>query len=261
MKADTVYAAHEIHDRWQTAYRQGPGQDALNERIIERLLAHLRPPADALILDAGCGTGNHLFRFARRGYSCVGVDLSDYALRQARQVMDGADFASRVTLSCQSLEALSFADNTFDVVHCRGVLMHIAAWEEALRELCRVLKPGGRIAIFESNHRGVAAYLQRWARLLRKNKSLARDTPGGIEYWGDLNGERCLVRVAKIDHLCARLRDRGVKVLTKFGTEFWDLNQFPAVLRGTALRFNRLWFELRLPAFFSIGNGVIGVKE
>jgi ubiquinone/menaquinone biosynthesis C-methylase UbiE len=119
----TTYEDSGIHDRWRSIYRNNPRLDHLNDRIMDRMLHYLAPPAGALFLDAGCGTGEHSIRIAQRGYECFSVDVSETVLRQAEKKIQQQAQGSKVHLSCQALENLSFAENTFDCVHCRGVLM------------------------------------------------------------------------------------------------------------------------------------------
>src|SRR5947207_3223649 len=147
----TTYEDFSIHDRWRAIYRNNPRLDELNDRIMDRMLHYAAPPVGALFLDAGCGTGDHSIRIARRGYECFSVDLSDTILRQAEKNIQQQGLSSKVHLSCQALENLSFADNTFDCVHCRGVLMHVPDWQAAVANLCRVLKPGGKLVIVEGS--------------------------------------------------------------------------------------------------------------
>ncbi len=71
-----------------------------------------------------------------------------------------------------------------------------------------------------------------------------------------------VTRIADVGYLMARLRALGVRPLGRFATEFWDVHRFAAGFwRDLAIRFNRLWFALRLPAGPSIGNAVIGEKR
>src|SRR5262245_41991074 len=114
-----TYERAAIHDGWEAAYRGNPLQDRLNARVLDRRLACVRPPRDALVLDAGCGVGYHTLALARRGLRCVGIDISDAILAQARQNLGRAGLGDRVSFRSESLESLSFADETFDVVHCR----------------------------------------------------------------------------------------------------------------------------------------------
>jgi len=122
---------------------------------MDRILAILRAPVEGLILDAGCGMGYHSLRIARKGFRCVGVDLSLRVLLKAQSHIAHAGLNHRVSLACQALEDLPFADETFDAIHCRGVLMHIPEWDKALAQRCRVLKTGGRIALLELNDRSL----------------------------------------------------------------------------------------------------------
>jgi SAM-dependent methyltransferase len=91
-----------------------------------------------LILDAGCGTGSNLEYLGRRGRA-LGVDVSTDALEFCR--------ARKVEVVGGSLLQLPFPDSTFDCVASFDVLYH--RWIEddavALRELCRVLRPGGLV--------------------------------------------------------------------------------------------------------------------
>jgi SAM-dependent methyltransferase len=92
------------------------------------------------LLDTGCGTGSMVAHLERRGRA-VGVDLSVEALRFCR----GRD----VRVARARLEALPFATGTFDVVTSFDVLYH--RWvdddQAAVRELARVLRPGGVLLV------------------------------------------------------------------------------------------------------------------
>jgi ubiquinone/menaquinone biosynthesis C-methylase UbiE len=135
MQLKQTYEQASIHKAWDTAYRSSSMQDSFNERIMDRLMLYLEPAPGALFLDAGCGKANHTFRIVRRGYRCIGVDLSEHVIGECRQKAMELGFQDRVLFVCEGLEAISFPDNTFDGIHCRGVLMHIPNYERALSEL------------------------------------------------------------------------------------------------------------------------------
>jgi SAM-dependent methyltransferase len=256
-----TYEDRRVHEGWESVYRSNPLQDRFNEALLDRNLAQLGATPGGLFLDAGCGVGYHSLALARRGYRCVGVDISETILTTARANAERMGLSDRVTFECHSLERLPFADGTFDAVHCRGVLMHIPKWEAALAELCRVLKPGGKLLLLESNTSSVEATLVGWLRGFRKTASHIVETPGGPEFWSEQDGVPFLVRITRIDYLRKLLRDHGVAVKQRLASEFWDIFRFPAGLaRNTAIHFNRLWFALGLPASASVGNSILGEK-
>ncbi len=256
-----TYERSNIHADWEAAYRGNSLQDRLNARVLDRILACVRPPRDALVLDAGCGVGYHTLALARRGYRCVGIDISDTILDQARGNVARAGLGERVSFQSESLEELSFPDHTFDMVHCRGVLMHIPEWERALAQLCRVLKPSGKIVVLESNTAAVETALVRAVRLVRNARSRLVGTAGGLEFWAEKDGQPLVTRIADVGYLLGRLRILGVRPVARFATEFFDVHRFaPGFWRNAVIRFNRLWFALRLPAGPSIGNAIVGVK-
>ncbi len=261
MDLKQTFERHEVHNAWESVYRGNPLQDRFNSLIWDRILAHIRPGPSAVFLDAGCGVGYHCLAVAGRGYRCVGVDISECVLKEAQHNASQARLADRATFACEKLERLSFATGTFDVVHCRGVLMHIPEWEKALEELCRVLKPGGKLVILESNTTSVEAYVAGALRLARKPASRLSRTPGGLEFWSEQEGRPFVTRITRVSHLTGRLREFGVTPVKRFATEFWDINRFPAgATRNLAVTFNRLCFTLRLPAFLSMGNAILGSK-
>lgn len=100
------------------------------------------------VLDLGCGEGRHVISaYVAADVHSVGIDLSLEDLQTTREKF--ADFeepgnqAKSFGLSSASALALPFADNSFDKVICSEVLEHIDDYQAALREIERVLKPGG----------------------------------------------------------------------------------------------------------------------
>ncbi len=112
------------------------------ERVFEEKLRRIIAPGDR-VLDAGCGTGKFFgMDFAREiGCQLVGIDL-----REDLRVNSEIDFGVR-----SELNGLPFADGSFDVVNCRLVIEHVDFPDMVLTEFYRVLKPGGRLAIFTPN--------------------------------------------------------------------------------------------------------------
>src|SRR5204863_490793 len=91
------------------------------------------------ILEAGCGTGRILSRLAGVAAEAVGADLSRGMLQGSRR--RGLEVVE------SDLGALPFRDGAFDLVYSFKVLAHVPHLEEALREMARVVRPGGTLLL------------------------------------------------------------------------------------------------------------------
>jgi len=100
------------------------------------------------VLDAGCGSGRYLLHALRRGATRVtGVDLSPAMLDRARAELGACqqDGKVEVELLQGSLEALPLPDAWSTLTICGLVIGHLGSLEQALAELRRVTRPGGRV--------------------------------------------------------------------------------------------------------------------
>ena len=107
------------------------------------------------VLDAGCGTGLLVHAMSSTIGSqgrIVGVDLSHDMLEMAK---NRCSELANIELEQGSVTQLDFDDNSFDAASCIQTLLYVDDVETALSELYRVLKPGGRVAIIETDWRGV----------------------------------------------------------------------------------------------------------
>lgn len=111
------------------------------------------------VLDVGCGVGHWgraLMPHLASTTSLIGVDrepdwVVEATVRAHRHGLDG-----RMTYRQGSVEALPFADASFDLVTCQTVIMHLSDPRAGLAEMLRVLTPGGRILLAEPNNRASA---------------------------------------------------------------------------------------------------------
>ena len=130
----------EALERWTFAVEEEHWWYRGRRRVLDAVLDALALPAGTRILDAGCGSGRNMVELARRG-GVTGVELASPSLRAAaaRQVGD---------VRAGSLEApLPFADAAFDLAVALDVLEHVGDDAFALRELARVVRPGGLLVV------------------------------------------------------------------------------------------------------------------
>jgi 2-polyprenyl-3-methyl-5-hydroxy-6-metoxy-1,4-benzoquinol methylase len=110
---------------------------------LDRVWDALRLSRDARLLDAGCGSGQWAVAFAERGARVTGTDLSPEMIRLARDYASarGQDIEWRTGDVTRLADPLA----VFDAIHARALLQFVPDVPAALRELRRVLKPGGRL--------------------------------------------------------------------------------------------------------------------
>jgi demethylmenaquinone methyltransferase/2-methoxy-6-polyprenyl-1,4-benzoquinol methylase len=153
------------------------------------------------VLDAACGTGDLALADLRQGAGSVtGVDFSPRMLARARRKSDEVEWL------IGDLLALPFPDGSFDAATVGFGVRNVADLEAGLRELRRVLRAGGRLAILEITHpRGpLAPVLSLWFD--RVVPRLGRLVPGGGAY-GYLPAS--VARFPRAEELAALLREVG----------------------------------------------------
>ena len=112
-------------------------------------LERLRVRPGELVLDAGCGEGRHCFGSLERGARVVGLDLDRTALHAgARPLRARArERGGLGEMVRGDAFHLPFGDGTFDRVICSEVMEHVHDFRGAARELARVIRPGGTLAV------------------------------------------------------------------------------------------------------------------
>jgi sarcosine/dimethylglycine N-methyltransferase len=134
-----------------------PQQQSVLDQFQVRGLAATAEPAklvgitaDMSVLDVGSGVGGPA-RFLAGTYGCrvMGVHLSEPFVEAARYLTERTGQSEQVSFETTSALDLPFGDGHFDVVLVRRVAMNIADRPRLYREIRRVLKPGGRFALFD----------------------------------------------------------------------------------------------------------------
>ena len=141
-----VQAAEELTEsyaRWRSS-RLGRITDALERQLLARLLGRVDGKK---LLDVGCGDGAMAFDLARQGATVTALDADPSMIAASRR--RAKNEATRAQLVEGDVENLPFDDATFDVVVAVTVLCFVQDAERAVKEIARVLKPGGRLVIGE----------------------------------------------------------------------------------------------------------------
>lgn len=138
--------------QWMDFYADAGPRTIITENLNSRQrftleLVEAAIPASSRILDAGCGSGVTAAKLMQHGYAVWGIDLAEPMIRQARELCGTDQFG------VGDIEHIPFADNTFDGVVSLGVIEYQESDEQTLREIHRVLSPGGRAVIAIPNGR------------------------------------------------------------------------------------------------------------
>jgi SAM-dependent methyltransferase len=173
-------------------------------RVLNQVVSRLGLPVSSRILDAGCGSGRNMVELARYG-KVTGIELSEVALATARErevgeVVDG------------SVMDMPFAEDSFDLAVCLDVIEHLEDDRGALRELRRVVVPGGMLLVT------VPAYQWLWSshdtvhhhyRRYRRSTLLRAAREAG--WWGERSTyfNSLLLPVAVMVRSLERVRSRG----------------------------------------------------
>jgi len=137
--------------------------------------AHFADAKDLAVLEVGCGLGTDGAQFAKAGAKYTGIDLTDAAVELAKRRFELFDLPG--TFRVADAERLDFPDNSFDLVYSHGVLHHTPDTPTAVREIHRVLRPGGK-AVVMLYHRDSYNYRVNISMLRRTGVQLLRWNTG-----------------------------------------------------------------------------------
>jgi ubiquinone/menaquinone biosynthesis C-methylase UbiE len=154
---------------------------------VQALLKFFGPLNDKRVLDAGCGKGRFVRVLLERNPDArfTGLDLSEAMVRLT---------PAGINKVAGSMNELPFADSAFDAVYATESLEHAVDIENAVASLCRVLKPGGKLAIIDKNSRHWGRLStpkwERWFGRKELEKLLRRECHSVhseyLSYWADI---------------------------------------------------------------------------
>ncbi|WP_026197573.1 class I SAM-dependent methyltransferase [Sciscionella marina] len=162
----------------EQAYGQGHAESVVRSqqwRTVENSAGYLAPELrpGLSVLDIGCGPGTITVDLAERVAPgrVLGVDPSAAVLEEARANAEQAG-RGNVTFEQGDVYALDIPDDSVDVVHAHQVLLHLTDPVAALREMLRIARPGGLVAVRDTDYAGAFWWpaderLTRWQQVYR----------------------------------------------------------------------------------------------
>jgi SAM-dependent methyltransferase len=167
-----------------TSYTHGHHESVLRShrwRTVENSAAYLLPhlSSGAALLDVGCGPGTITAELAERVGRVTALEMTADALALTRAEIARRELTN-VEFAVGDVHALDFPDHSFDIVHAHQVLQHVGDPVTALREMRRVTRPGGVVAVRDSDYAAFTWFpmlpeLDEWLELYRR---VARDNGG-----------------------------------------------------------------------------------
>ena len=218
--------APATYSRWR-ATTLGATTEAIEQRLILEMMGEL---SGARVLDAGCGDGALACAAASHGAQVTGIDADAAMLAAARSRAAMAKLSA--SFSAGRVERLPFPDGSFDVVASITVLCFVSDAALAVREMARVLRPGGRLILGE---------LGRWSTWAAIRCARA--------WLGSATWRAARFRTAK--ELCALAEQAGLSTVTIRGAVYYP----PVGLAARALA----PFDARLSGITNFGAAFLAL--
>src|SRR5262245_35294962 len=155
------------YEAWHDRYPVDQEADALWHRLLKQQLGPVRDLANKRVLEIGCGRGGFACWLARQQPAPAEVVAADFA---ATAVDQGREHAAQLGLTnttwqVADIQRLTHADASFDTVISCETIEHVPDPRQALRELARVLRPGGRLFLTTPNYLGTFGLYRIYLRL------------------------------------------------------------------------------------------------
>jgi SAM-dependent methyltransferase len=139
---------------WVEVYENKGLQDVIYQERLQLLLGfvdRIDLSPNPCALDIGCGAGHAAVDIAKRGYLVDAIDPVQTMVESTRNLAKQAGLDDRVKTNLADVHALSFPSDTFGLVLAIGVLPWLPSIEQPVREMWRVLRPGGHLIVTIDN--------------------------------------------------------------------------------------------------------------
>jgi ubiquinone/menaquinone biosynthesis C-methylase UbiE len=195
MSDDTREYFESVAHKWDEMRRLFFGEGVRNAAIAAANIT-----SSSIVADIGTGTGFIAEGALAAGARVIGVDSSDRMLAEARKRFGEKGFEARAG----DVESLPLSTAEVDVVLANMVLHHAADPSRAIREMSRVLKPGGRLVITDAD-----SHMHEWLRTEQHDRWLGFERAEIAKWFGDAG----LVDVTVTDtsELCCPISECGTK--------------------------------------------------
>jgi ubiquinone/menaquinone biosynthesis C-methylase UbiE len=236
--------------RGPDAYAGEYGRETANGysfRVRRERLLELLGAGSGKLLDIGCGPGVMTAEIVGLGWDYVGLDISEAMVAEARRRFPEGE---RVKFGTASVEHLLAADSAFDAVVAMGLVEYLDDDLAAVKELARVVKPGGRVFVSIPNRWSPVRCWDRWVLgpLIRVRRFLRRRTAAS----GVRHREHSVSSYGQI------LEAAGLAPTAVVAYNFRVLPRpADAILPSLAVRTAKLFEPLRKTPFSFLGTGYI----
>jgi ubiquinone/menaquinone biosynthesis C-methylase UbiE len=148
------------------SHRYGKGHILENVDDVKKAAESISLPARARVLDVATGAGHTGLYFASLGYQVTLADITDQMLQRAGEAATERGYS--VELRQHSAEAMPYADCSFDMVTCRVAAHHFSSPAQFIREIARVLSPGGYFLLIDGSVQDDEPEAEEWLHHVEK---------------------------------------------------------------------------------------------
>lgn len=162
-----MVTSRTAYDAWHDQFAVDGDTDTPWHRLVKKHLEPARDLAGKKVLEIGCGRGGFACWLASRSYRPSAIVAADFA---ATAIQKGRAFAAQHRLSgiiweISDIEAIAHPQASFDTVISCETIEHVADPRKAVRELARVLNPGGRLFLTTPNYLGALGLYRLYLKL------------------------------------------------------------------------------------------------